>query len=111
MNYSNFDNSKSGIPKPVLNGGLYTGEAFKGPWGNVYVQPDVVYMTNKNLISALPPQNALTQYGDIIRPGNNVPNFQNIHKFSNKHNIVCTGSVKSKVFKSNDPFFENQMTM
>lgn len=109
MKYSDFDNSKSRIPKPSLNGGLYTGEKFKGAWGNIYVQPDVVSMTNKNLISANPPQHALTQYGDIIRPGNSVPNFHNIHKFSNNHNIICTGSFKNTPFKSHNPYLHNQM--
>lgn len=109
MKYSIFDNSKSGIPKPSLNGGLYTGEEFKGNWGNVYVQPDVVYMNNVNLITANPPKTALTQYGDIIRPGNNDPMFQNIKQFSEKHNIICTGNYKSEPYKSSDPFFENQM--
>jgi hypothetical protein len=59
MKYSNFDNSRSGIPKPSLNGGLYTGEPFKGDWGNVYVKPDVVYMNNVNLITANPPKNSI----------------------------------------------------
>jgi hypothetical protein len=111
MKHSDFDNSQSGVPQPVLNGGLYTGEKFKGNWGNTYVQPDVIFMTNKNLISANPPQHALTQYGDIIRPGNNVPKFMNIHKFSNKHNIVCTGSFKNTSFKSHNPSLHNQMTI
>ncbi len=111
MQYSEFDSSKSGLPKPALNGGLYTGERFKGNWGNVYVQPDVVYMTNTNLSSANPPPNALIQYGDIVRPGNNVPKFKNIHQFSKKHNIVCTGSTKSTPFKSSDPLFQPEMTI
>lgn len=37
-------------PPPSLNGGLYTGESFKGPWGNVPVIPDATYMINKNLV-------------------------------------------------------------
>lgn len=111
MQYSDFDHSNHGIPKPVLNGGLYTGEPFNGPWGNYYVKPDVVYLTNTNLVSANPPQNALTQYGNIIRPGNNDPSFKNIHMYSQQHDIVCTGSFKTNGFKSNDPFFENYMQM
>lgn len=52
----------SSIPPPALNGGLYTGEPFKGPWGNVPVVPDTDYMINVNLRSARPPPEALTQY-------------------------------------------------
>lgn len=60
-------------PPRALNGGLYTGEPFaKGaPWANVPVIPDVDYMTNVNLKSANPPQQALYQYPGNTRPGNN----------------------------------------
>jgi hypothetical protein len=109
MDFSNFDNSKSSLPGPKLNGGLYTGQPFQGNWGNVPVKPDTVYLNNQNLRSANPPNEALVQYGDIIRPGNSVPEFVNIHKFSDKHNIVCTGSYAKDGYKSNDPTFANEM--
>jgi hypothetical protein len=111
MQFSNFDNSKSRIPKPALNGGLYTGEPFKGPWGNLYVQPDMVYLTNENLKSANPPVNALIQYGNVIRPGNNNPVLKDIHMYSKEHNIVCTGSFKGGPFVSNDPLYQEQMLL
>jgi hypothetical protein len=112
MQFSDLDNSTvGGIPKPDLNGGLYTGEPFKGPWGNVYVQPDMVYLTTINLKSANPPESALLQYGNVIRPGNNEPVLQNTHMYSNEHNIVCTGSVKTGQFKSNDPLYKGQMLL
>jgi hypothetical protein len=111
MQFSDFDNSQSGIPKPSLNGGLYTGEKFNGPWGNVYVQPDIVYLTSMNLKSANPPQNALVQYGNVIRPGNNNPVLTNTHKYSNEHNVVCTGSFKGGDVVSYDPLFENEMLL
>jgi hypothetical protein len=57
--------------KPVLNGGLYSGEPFKGPWGNTPVIADAVTMTKYTLLSANPPPNATKQFGDNIRPGNN----------------------------------------
>ena len=110
MQFSDLDDSKiGGIPKPDLNGGLYTGEPFKGPWGNVYVQPDMVYLTTQNLKSANPPQSALLQYGNVIRPGNNEPSLENTHMFSKEHNIVCTGSTKDGKYVSNDPLYQEQM--
>ena len=111
MEYSEIDSNVIFTPKPKLNGGLYTGEAFNGPWKNTYVVPDAIYMTNQNLRSANPPQNALTQYGDIIRPGNNNPKLSNVHKFSNQHNIICTGSFKSFNVSSYDPLDNVQMQM
>ncbi|QOI90171.1 hypothetical protein QKU58_gp160 [Pyramimonas orientalis virus] len=109
LDFAGFDKSKSGIPKPALNGGLYTGEKFSGPWGNQYVQPDVVFLNNKNLVSAKPPQKALTQYGNIVRPGNSVPQFQNVHQYSKEHNIVCTGKVPKTGYKSFDPLEQVQL--
>lgn len=60
-------------PKPILNGGLYTGERFEkgAPWANVPVIADVDYMTHVNLRSANPPPQALYQYPGNVRPGNN----------------------------------------
>lgn len=105
MKYSDYDNTQSMIPQPKLNGGLYTGESFKGPWGNVYVEPDTVYMTNVALLSANPPPHAPIQYGNTIRPGNNRPQLKHVHRFSDEHNIVCTGTVEKQPYKSMDPFF------
>ena len=97
------DKKMSQLPSQRVNGGLYTGVAAKGPWGSVPVVPDEAYLTNKNLLSANPPINATTQYTNNFRPGNNVSKLPNIHKFSNSHDIVCTGSVKSFDTKSYDP--------
>ena len=83
--------------KPELNGGLYTGEPFKGPWGNVPIVPDTVHMITTNLKSANPPTDALFQYGNSIRPGNNQHNVQTGHQLSKEHNIVCTGKNKEKL--------------
>jgi hypothetical protein len=61
-------------PTPLLplrvNGGLYTGEPAKGPWGNVPVVPSQ-YGLSQNLLSANPPPNAEKLYMDPPRPGNN----------------------------------------
>jgi len=63
------------LPKPSLNGGLYTGEPFQkgAPWGNVPVVPDTGYMIHYNLKSANPPPGAEYQYPTGFRPGNNNP--------------------------------------
>lgn len=57
------------IPRKV-NGGLYTGEPAKGPWGNTSVIPDAQYYT-ENLRSANPPPNFEYQAVSTLRPGNN----------------------------------------
>ena len=82
--------------KPVLNGGLYTGEPFKGPWGNVPVIADTVYLVNENLKSVNPPPNAGIQYAPYgVRPGNNFHKFEGIKEFSDKHNLHCRMHQKS----------------
>jgi len=58
------------LPSRLVNGGLYTGEPAKGPWGNVPVEPSQ-YELSRNLLSASPPPNAEKQYIDLPRPGNN----------------------------------------
>lgn len=77
INYSHYDGKSNGIPPPPLNAGLYTGERFAGPWGNVDIKPDVVNMTRNGLelTEVPPPPEAFYQFGDIFRPGNNEPNI------------------------------------
>jgi hypothetical protein len=77
------------IPKPKVNGGLYTGTPFQkgAPWGNVPVVPDVAYMTNVNLRSADPPPGALFQYPGSTRPGNNEQNMPGISHQQHQHHI------------------------
>lgn len=72
------------IPQPMLNGGLYTGEAFQegAPWGNVPCIPDVDYMTNVNLQSASPPPGAIYQYPGNVRPGNNYQKMPGVERVS-----------------------------
>ena len=82
---------------PSLNGGLYTGEPFKGPWGNVPVIPDTVAMTTYTLRSGNPPKEALTQFGNIHRPGNSALNLPqtSLDRLSGKHTVLCTSSDSS----------------
>ena len=58
------------LPPRLVNGGLYTGEPAKGPWGNIPVEPSQ-YALSQNLMSANPPPNAEKVYIDLPRPGNN----------------------------------------
>ena len=89
------------VPPPAasLNGGLYTGEAFRhgAAYGNFPAMPDGAYMLNVNLLSADPPEAAVRQPppGVNLRPGNNrhdhaMPHF---HQYDPRNNIFCS-SVK-----------------
>jgi hypothetical protein len=57
--------------EPPVNGGLYTGEPFKGPWKNYPAMPMTSYLNHVNLRSANPPLPALFQMAPPLRPGNN----------------------------------------
>ena len=60
------------MPTPTYyNAGLYTGESFKGPWGNIPVAPTTTNMIQNNLRSANPPPGAIYQYPGTNRLGNN----------------------------------------
>lgn len=102
MNY-NFQ-SYTKPEKPSLNGGLYSGEKFKGPWGNYPVIPEATQMIHNTLRSANPPPNAILQYGNYIRPGNNEHPIPTKHNIDETLNIQCVGSMKQKPsFASHDP--------
>jgi hypothetical protein len=64
-------------PQPSLNGGLYTGEAFKQDalWRNFPATPDAGYMNFVNLRrNGNPPPMAVYHLpGGGLRPGNNTP--------------------------------------
>ena len=94
LDYSDYNFSEFGFikpPKPSLNANLYTGEPFHKDalYKDYPVIPDSTYMNNVNLRSANPPPNAIDQYTDTIRPGNNSQVFTNIERFSDNTNIVC----------------------
>ena len=60
------------VPERLVNGGLYTGEPARGPWGNVPVAPEP-HILAENLLSATPPPppNAQKMAMSNPRPGNN----------------------------------------
>jgi len=79
--------SPVGLPERKPNGGLYTGELATGPWKNVPVLPEPMYLAY-NLLSAEPPPNAQNQPMSYIRPGNNV--FQRpFNKCGDNFNFNC----------------------
>lgn len=97
------------IPKPKLNGGLYTGEPFRegAPWANVPIVPDAGYMTNVALRSANPPEAALTQYPGNNRPGNNYQSMPGVQAMSDHHGILCNkpATMPSKKQKFNQYYY------
>lgn len=84
-------------PKPILNGGLYTGEPFKegAPWGNVPVISDVSYLVNVNLKSAQPPDAATTQFPGGIRFGNNYQKMPGV-KYIKEYGILVNDVPKGQ---------------
>lgn len=81
---------KLGLRPPPLNGGLYTGEPFKegAEYANVPVVPDSGYIIHYALRSANPPTEALYQYPETVRPGNNTPIMPGIDKYP-EYNMLC----------------------
>ena len=100
--------------KPELNGGLYTGEPFRGPWGNVPVLPDVLPMTKETLLlQSVPHTPGSTEQFDpfMLRPGNNAPlPLKEEHPFSQQHSFHCTahkgGAGGEARIRSYDPIHE-----
>jgi len=88
--------SKTMVPPkaPELNGGLYTGEAFAGPWGNVPVLPDVTDLTTKTLLMQQrePMGTLAAQQFDpgLLRPGNNAPREFPMRMYSSDATFACT---------------------
>jgi hypothetical protein len=64
------DAAASAVPARLVNGGLYTGEAAQGSWGNVPVAPEP-HILAENLLSAKPPPHAHKMAMTNERPGNN----------------------------------------
>ena len=90
------------IPLPSLNGGLYTGEPFKegAPYANIPIIPDGGYMTHFALRSADPPLQALYQYNDSYRPGNNTPVMPGIEPYKQgQYGIMCNNAVEKMHMK------------
>ena len=89
--YSELDYSApSGIPERKVNGGLYTGEAAKGPWGCYSIVPEAYIYTTENLKSADPPPRGMDMIpGGDTRVGNSVQLFPGYHKQNNSINMRC----------------------
>ena len=93
--YNEDQKSYVSVPKPSLNGGLYTGESFSNnaPYRNFYTPPDSVSLISNNLSSANPPPGAQKQFPDGFRPGNNLPivnTNMRLNKYGDKHAIMCS---------------------
>lgn len=96
LGFSDYNRNDSMIPPAPLNGGLYMGEKFAGPWGNIDIKPDVVNMTRNGLklTEVPPPEEAFNQYGDIFRPGNNEPDI--LGKEYTNDKIACLSKTSKK---------------
>jgi hypothetical protein len=84
-------------PKPLVNGGLYTGKPFpsNAPWRNFPVTPDATYMVSENLKSADGPKAGLDAIPGYTRLGNNVTTFPNHEPYdAERYNILCRKSNK-----------------
>lgn len=90
LGYSHVDwKSPIGPPPFKVNGGLYTGEPAKGPWGNYPVMPEPDDFA-QNLLSANPPPNAEKIPTTYNREGNNIYMSPNHKILDNKHtNLFC----------------------
>lgn len=88
------------ILPPSLNGGLYTGEPFRegAQYANIPIIPDGGYMTHFAIRSANPPTQALYQYNDNYRPGNNTPVMPGLEQYKGgQYGIVCNNVVSQKM--------------
>lgn len=79
--YIDLDHKTSIIPRKV-NGGLYTGEPAKGPWGNVPILPESSEFIDAFYKYAEPPAAMKYQAVSTLRPGNNEVTFP--------HHTFCT---------------------
>ena len=91
LGFAEIDDNYKNIPKPLVNGGWYTGEKFQNNtgWSNIYVLPDSGNMTYNTLKSAKPPKNANTQYTNI-RPGNNSFETQEVSLYNKEYKFTCS---------------------
>lgn len=73
------------LPARLVNGGLYTGEAAVGPWGNIPVLPDPDALS-QNLLSADPATRHPNSHKMAMtneRPGNNHVSLDQYYTFYN----------------------------
>ena len=93
--YNEDQKSYVAVPKPSLNGGLYTGEEFApgAAYRNFPAPPDSVSLITNNLSSANPPPGAQKQFPDVFRPGNNLPvvnEKMTLNKYGDQYAIMCS---------------------
>jgi hypothetical protein len=100
LEFTEYDFESQGyqpVPKPSLNGGLYTGEPFhpNAPYGNIHIDPDVTeYMYNNLRRGNKPPPNARLQY-PATRSGNSYVEWRGLSRYEGTnvnwgpHNIYC----------------------
>lgn len=71
--YIDLDHNLSLIPPRSVNGGLYTGVAATGPWGNVPITPESHVMIDTHYTNGFiaPPPDMKYQAVSTTRPGNN----------------------------------------
>jgi hypothetical protein len=69
--YSYIDTNPLPLPPRQVNGGLYTGESAKGPWGNVPIEPEAHTMARKMVELGGGRERAVAQMPTSERPGNN----------------------------------------
>lgn len=104
LQFSDYEFEKYGYMKPkppALNGGLYSGEEFKGKHGNIPVIADTEYMTTQNLKSANPPIEGLFHYSGYTRPGNNKQELPGTKQYSNIHSFRCLSNKHLMKHKNN----------
>lgn len=89
LSYSFIDSKEPiTVPPRKINGGLYTGEAATGDWGNFAVVPEA-HLYAENLKSANPPPMGANHIPGYTREGNNTQQFPALNKaFSNLH-VQC----------------------
>ena len=75
------------LPPRKVNGGLYTGEPAKGPWGNVPIVPEA-HLYQAALPTDLSPVGVYHIPG-YTRPGNNTQEFPNHQKIKEDLHIRC----------------------
>jgi hypothetical protein len=84
LHYSYIDPQEPiSVPKPQVNGGLYTGEPFKqnAPWGNIAIEPEShVYAEKLNRLDSIP---------GYTRLGNNTQQFPAHEKYDKKNRFIC----------------------
>ena len=94
------------VPDPALNGGLYTGEKFSGPWGN-YPVPPTANGFMANLASADPPPGAMDSFPGYVRMGNNYQVNPTVD-FNSNSLIKCNAGGSKKTNKKSNSVYNKK---